>query len=637
MNDRDLVQMTLRGDRTAYRRLIERYRNAVYGLAVSFVGDFDVAEDLAQEAFIRGYYRLHALEDGDRFGAWLRTVAANLCRMELRRRRALPLEPGVRDLETIVSPSPSPDEIQERDETRQRVLEALRRLPQGEREAVTLYYLDDQGVKAVAGFLGISSNAVKARLHRARQKLRKEMTTMAKKTLSQKKLGPEFADRIEIRRFSDLARLTDDELRTLAERVGGPRKAPSLAYSLAADDSATEQLKSRILELLPEAERQSLVVNLEFFEKHLDPLDEYRQAVLRDARRLQEEGAIRPAPRRRRRFRAGTVEVERFSDIPRLTDYEIQQLLRHVDTKHVAAALTGKRDFTGPDAQGLEEIKRRLFANMSERVGNLILIKQTHSKPSRQDIANWQGHIVAVVRSLQAAGVIRPGNSPMTCPRVDVRSFQDCGNLTDYEIQATLRETDMKDLAVALKAKGKRIRSVEKRVRVNMSPRVRDLMEKEMERVEPTRREIEACQQRIVGTVKKLQVLGSIRLPSRRPSRRQYEHAVAEMAQDQIERDRHSGRWVPRQARVLVPYLASLACDGGLEGALEGLSDPVYELAIRLLGEGAPRGELIPRLQEAADEETDRIAREYQTAIAGFAAIADGQEPREIGRLLTQA
>ena len=288
MNDRDLVQMTLRGDRTAYRRLIERYRNAVYGLVISFVGDFDVAEDLAQEAFIRGYYRLPTLEDPDRFGAWLRTVAANLCRMELRRRLRLPLEQSVRELQTLAAPSLPPDEIRERDAAHQRVLEALETLPQGEREAVTLYYLEDQGVGAVARFLGISSNAVKARLHRARQKLRKEMTTMAKKTLSQKRLGPEFADRIEIRHFSDLAQLTDDELRILAER---PREKLALAYSLAGDDPVAGKLRTRILKLLPNVSRQKLVVNIECFEKYRDPLDEYRETVLRVVRKLQEEGA----------------------------------------------------------------------------------------------------------------------------------------------------------------------------------------------------------------------------------------------------------------------------------------------------------------------------------------------------------
>ncbi len=95
--------------------------------------------------------------------------------------------------------------------------EALERLPQEQREALTLYYLDEQGVEVVGRFLGISTGAVKARLHRARRKIRKEMVTMAKQALSKNKLRPEFAKRVELRRFGDLARLTDEELRTLAE------------------------------------------------------------------------------------------------------------------------------------------------------------------------------------------------------------------------------------------------------------------------------------------------------------------------------------------------------------------------------------------------------------------------------------
>ena len=86
MDDDVLVRETLAGDRRAFRQLVDRYRNTIYGLAINYVGDFDLAEDLAQEAFIRSYYRLPDLQDGQRFGSWLRTIAANLCRMELRRR-----------------------------------------------------------------------------------------------------------------------------------------------------------------------------------------------------------------------------------------------------------------------------------------------------------------------------------------------------------------------------------------------------------------------------------------------------------------------------------------------------------------------------------------------------------------------
>jgi len=632
VNERDLVQHTLIGDREAYRELIHQYRNAVYGLVISFVGDFDQAEDLAQETFIRGYYRLHTLEDGSRFGSWLRTIAANLCRSEIRRRKALPVGTSGLDLDVIEGPIRPPDEIQEQDEARRQVLAALDALPQKEREAVTLYYLDGERVEAVGRFLGISAGAARVRLHRARRTLRKEIVAMAKKTLSQNKLGPKFSKQVELREFSDLARLTDDELKTLATRSFLPNARKDLIYALAGEDPETEALRERVLAALPRVEREMFKVSMEGFRNYQSPLGAYRNEAVGAARRLQREGAIRPAPKRR--LPKGTVDVQRFCDLARLDDWEIQQLLREVDTKRIAAALVGEVDYTAPGRRGVDEVRKRVFANLSERIGRMILIEQTHRKPSKQDIEHWQGHILRVVHSLQAAGAIRPGTSPHACPRVEVRGFVDCLKLNDYEIQATLRETDTKDLAVALKAKGEGIRQVEGRMMVNMSTRVGKMVQEYMEHRRASRAEIEACQQKIVRTIKKLQVLGSVRRPSRRPTRRQYEKAVTQVAQDQIERSRHSGYWTPRDVKWLLPYLAVAMGEQGSEGAQEafrGIRDPVLGLGLQLLAEGAPREELVQRLQDRAEEELHETRERYQQMISGMIGVLEGEDPRDIG------
>ena len=74
--DKDLVARVRAGDFSAYRELVEKYKNTVYGLAISHVRDFDLAEDLAQEAFIRGFYRLDSLKDPNRFKSWLTSAGA---------------------------------------------------------------------------------------------------------------------------------------------------------------------------------------------------------------------------------------------------------------------------------------------------------------------------------------------------------------------------------------------------------------------------------------------------------------------------------------------------------------------------------------------------------------------------------
>ena len=79
-DDKGFIQRCLQGDRDAFGELVRRYEHAAFGLALSYVRDFAVAEDLAQEAFISAYLNLPQLRDHSRFGPWLRTTVRNMCR-----------------------------------------------------------------------------------------------------------------------------------------------------------------------------------------------------------------------------------------------------------------------------------------------------------------------------------------------------------------------------------------------------------------------------------------------------------------------------------------------------------------------------------------------------------------------------
>jgi RNA polymerase sigma-70 factor (ECF subfamily) len=86
-----LVQRTRRGDREAFGQLVERYRDAIYGLAYHHVQNFEDARDIAQESFIKAYLRLPQLRDEQKFGPWLRQVTINECKMLQRSRRRVEL------------------------------------------------------------------------------------------------------------------------------------------------------------------------------------------------------------------------------------------------------------------------------------------------------------------------------------------------------------------------------------------------------------------------------------------------------------------------------------------------------------------------------------------------------------------
>jgi flagellar motor switch protein FliG len=284
--------------------------------------------------------------------------------------------------------------VYEQDAIRRQVREALMGLSEKDREAVVLYYLDERTVEEVGRFLGVSGGAVKGRLHRARQHLRKELIGMVEETLSQKRLGPEFAERVELQRFSDLARLTDEELRKLMDEKLDA--GMTLIYALRSDNPGAEALKARILAILPPKEREQFMVNL----KYCDPVQHFQGELLAAARRLQRAGAIRPAPERSRQKPQGSVEIGQFLDFTRLTDEEIQHIFRHVDTKDLAMALKSQES-------GMQKVRERCFANVSERVRKLMEAEQTYGEITETQTREAQERIVKIIHRLQEAGEIR--------------------------------------------------------------------------------------------------------------------------------------------------------------------------------------------------------------------------------------
>lgn len=90
-----LVLEAIAGNAASFGELADFHGPAVVGLAYSLTGDLEAARDLTQETFLRAYISLHTLQRPDRFGSWLRQIAANLARSYWRqsgRRRTLPLE-----------------------------------------------------------------------------------------------------------------------------------------------------------------------------------------------------------------------------------------------------------------------------------------------------------------------------------------------------------------------------------------------------------------------------------------------------------------------------------------------------------------------------------------------------------------
>jgi RNA polymerase sigma factor (sigma-70 family) len=178
---RDLVTRARDGDLEAYARIVGRFQAMAAGCAYSLLGDFHLAEDAAQEAFVQAYRDLATLREPAAFPGWLRRIVFKHCDRLTRgkRVRTAPLEAAA----GVAADEPGPADLAERREMQGRVLDAIRGLPEHERMVTTLFYIDGYSQQAIAEFLEVPTSTVKNRLHASRKRLRERMIGMVEDAL----------------------------------------------------------------------------------------------------------------------------------------------------------------------------------------------------------------------------------------------------------------------------------------------------------------------------------------------------------------------------------------------------------------------------------------------------------------------
>lgn len=174
----DLVRRAQAGELAAFNTLVLRHQDAIYSLALRFLGNREGAEDAAQEAFIRAYRAIDSFK-GDRFRSWLFTIVSNVARDELRRQQRRPqrsLDEARDDPETpdLDPPDrgPTPESEAMRGDLRRALETALQELPEDWRITVVLSDVHGLSYEEVAETTGVAIGTVKSRLSRARGRLR---------------------------------------------------------------------------------------------------------------------------------------------------------------------------------------------------------------------------------------------------------------------------------------------------------------------------------------------------------------------------------------------------------------------------------------------------------------------------------
>jgi len=171
-SDEDLVRESLRGDAEAFGVLVDRHQGRVYGLMMRATRRPELAEELAQDAFLRAWKGLPGFDSGARFAPWLYRIAMNVARswwVESRREGA---QDGATAPEDLPDATPGPSERLALRQAVEIVRSGLDRLSRDQREAVVLRHWMGLSYGEVALVTGQPLGTVKTNLFRARASLK---------------------------------------------------------------------------------------------------------------------------------------------------------------------------------------------------------------------------------------------------------------------------------------------------------------------------------------------------------------------------------------------------------------------------------------------------------------------------------
>jgi RNA polymerase sigma factor (sigma-70 family) len=177
--DRDLptIERILRGEAAAFRELVEHHKDYAFTVALRILNNREEAEEAAQDAFVRAYNALATFNREAKFSTWLYRIVVN-CALTVQQKRKMKTE----DLENakILRGGTDASDALKQKEQRHFIERALKLLSPDDVTMITLFYLKENSLEEIAESIGIETNTVKVKLHRARKRLAEAMQDIMK-------------------------------------------------------------------------------------------------------------------------------------------------------------------------------------------------------------------------------------------------------------------------------------------------------------------------------------------------------------------------------------------------------------------------------------------------------------------------
>jgi RNA polymerase sigma factor (sigma-70 family) len=176
-SDTELINKVLGGDKAAYADLMKRHQRFVFTLALRFAKNREDAEEIAQDCFIKAYRSLNTFRNTAKFSTWLYRIVYTTAMTFLRKKRldiqSIDTELGLLNVENHVSDLKS-DDVEHKSKMVY-VNRAIDQLSPDDAAVITLFYQGEQSLDEIGQALGMESNTVKVKLHRARHRLKEKI------------------------------------------------------------------------------------------------------------------------------------------------------------------------------------------------------------------------------------------------------------------------------------------------------------------------------------------------------------------------------------------------------------------------------------------------------------------------------
>jgi len=180
-NEKDLIEKAKSGDIEAFEQLIISCEKKVFNIAYRMIGNYDDANELAQEVFIKAFRSIKNFKGDSLFSTWIYKITANVCLDELRKRKNKNILSLDQDIELndgdvkrqISDNAPSPDMEVESKEIKTIVNESIQQLPDDYKSVIILRDIQGFSYDEISKIVNCPEGTVKSRLNRARQALKK--------------------------------------------------------------------------------------------------------------------------------------------------------------------------------------------------------------------------------------------------------------------------------------------------------------------------------------------------------------------------------------------------------------------------------------------------------------------------------